>query len=114
MHANGVAVDRLSGIVIGIAFRAMNELGAGFADKVYGNDLGHECARPAWRSRNGKRLPFITTVSSSAAHLGVMNGLGAGFAEKVYGNALGDELREAGLAILQRQVIAVHYGGTLS
>ena len=65
MHANGVAVDRLSGIVIGIAFR-------------------------------------------------VMNGLGAGFAEKVYGNALGDELREAGLAILQRQVIAVHYGGTSS
>jgi hypothetical protein len=31
MHANGVAVDRLSGIVIGIAFRVMNGLGAGFA-----------------------------------------------------------------------------------
>jgi GxxExxY protein len=40
-----------------------------------------------------------------------MNGLGAGFAEKVYENALAHELRKAGLAVLQQQVVAVHYDG---
>ena len=38
-----------------------------------------------------------------------MNGLGPGFAEKVYENALAHELRKAGLAVLQRQAIVVHY-----
>jgi GxxExxY protein len=62
IHADVAGVDRLSGIVIGCAFR-------------------------------------------------VMNGLGAGFAEKVYENALAHELRKAGLAVLQRQAVAVHYDG---
>jgi GxxExxY protein len=45
---------------------------------------------------------------------GVMNGLGAGFVEKVYENALGHELRNAGLAILQQQAVAVHYDGIVA
>ena len=42
MHADGIAVDRLSGTVIGCAFRVMNGLGAGFAEKVYESALAHE------------------------------------------------------------------------
>jgi GxxExxY protein len=42
MHADVAGVDRLSGIVIGCAFRVMNGLGAGFAEKVYENALAHE------------------------------------------------------------------------
>jgi len=42
MYADGMAVDRLSGIVIGCAFRVMSGLGAGFAEKVYENALAHE------------------------------------------------------------------------
>ena len=32
-------MDRLSGVIIGCAFRVMNGLGAGFAEKVYENAL---------------------------------------------------------------------------
>jgi GxxExxY protein len=42
IHADVAGVDRLSGVVIGSAFRVMNELGAGFAEKVYENALAHE------------------------------------------------------------------------
>ena len=42
MHADGAGVDRLSGVVIGCAFRVMNGLGPGFAEKVYENALAHE------------------------------------------------------------------------
>jgi hypothetical protein len=31
MYADGIAVDRLSGIVIGCAFQVVNGLGGGFA-----------------------------------------------------------------------------------
>jgi hypothetical protein len=39
MHADVAGVDRLSGMIIGCAFRVMNGLGAGFAEKVYENAL---------------------------------------------------------------------------
>ena len=42
MHTDVSGLDRLSGIIIGCAFRVMNGLGAGFAEKVYENALGHE------------------------------------------------------------------------
>ena len=42
MHADAAGLDRLSGIVIGGAFRVMNGLGAGFAERVYENALAHE------------------------------------------------------------------------
>ena len=42
MHADVAGVDRLSGIVIGCAFRVMNGLGAGFAERVYENALAYE------------------------------------------------------------------------
>ncbi len=42
IHADGSELNRLSGIIIGCAFRAMNGLGAGFAEKVYENAQAHE------------------------------------------------------------------------
>ena len=42
IHADAVGVDRLSGVIIGCAFRVMNGLGAGFSEKVYENSLAHE------------------------------------------------------------------------
>jgi GxxExxY protein len=45
MHADVAGVDRLSGIAIGCAFRGMNGLGAGFAEKVYENALAHELGK---------------------------------------------------------------------
>jgi GxxExxY protein len=39
----------------------------------------------------------------------VLNTLGAGFLEKVYENALAIEMREAGLAIMQRHAVRVLY-----
>lgn len=42
MHADVAGVDRISGVIIGCAFRVMNGLGAGFAEKIYGNALAHE------------------------------------------------------------------------
>ena len=42
MHADIAGVDRISGVVIGSAFRVMNGLGAGFAEQVYENALAHE------------------------------------------------------------------------
>ena len=42
MHADAAHMDRLSGIIIGCAFRVMNKLGTGFAEKVYENALAHE------------------------------------------------------------------------
>ena len=42
IHADVAGVYRLSGIIIGCAFRVMNGLGAGFAEKVYENALAHE------------------------------------------------------------------------
>ena len=42
IHADAVGVDRLSGVIIGCAFRVMNGLCAGFAEKVYENSLAHE------------------------------------------------------------------------
>ena len=42
MHTDDMSVDRLSGRIIGSAFRVINTLGSGFLDKVYGNALAHE------------------------------------------------------------------------
>ena len=42
IHADAVGVDRLSGVIIGCAFRVMNGLRAGFSEKVYENSLAHE------------------------------------------------------------------------
>jgi GxxExxY protein len=42
MHADEVAVNRLSERVIGCAFQVLNTLGAGFLEKVYENALAHE------------------------------------------------------------------------
>lgn len=42
MHADAAGLDRLSGSIIGCAFRVMNKLGAGFAEKIYENSLAHE------------------------------------------------------------------------
>ena len=42
IHADAAHLDRLSGIIIGCAFRVMNKLGAGFSEKVYGNALALE------------------------------------------------------------------------
>jgi GxxExxY protein len=63
MHADVAGVDRLSGMIIGCAFRVMNGLGAGFAEKVYENALAHELRKAGWRSCSSKRLLSITTVS---------------------------------------------------
>ncbi len=41
----------------------------------------------------------------------VLNTLGAGFLEKVHENALAHELRNAGLAVVQQQEVAVRYEG---
>ena len=42
MHADRAGVDRLWRAVIGCAFRVMNELGAGFAEKMCENTLEHD------------------------------------------------------------------------
>ena len=42
IHADGAGVDRLSGVIIGCAFRVMNGLRNGFSEKVYQNSLAHE------------------------------------------------------------------------
>ena len=42
IHADASAMDRCSGVIIGCAFRVMNTLGVGFAEKVYENALAHE------------------------------------------------------------------------
>jgi GxxExxY protein len=42
IHADAAYLDRLSGIIIGCAFRVMNKLGTGFSEKVYENALAHE------------------------------------------------------------------------
>jgi len=39
----------------------------------------------------------------------ILNTLGAGFLEKVYENALAHEMRAAGLAVMQRCSVKVHY-----
>ncbi len=42
MHADRAGVDRLWRAVIGCAFRVMNRLGAGFAEKMCENTLEHD------------------------------------------------------------------------
>ncbi len=42
MHADGAALNDLSGQVIGCAFTVRNTLGAGFLEKVYAHALAYE------------------------------------------------------------------------
>jgi GxxExxY protein len=41
MHADESALNRLSEVAIGCAFRVANALGSGFLEKVYENALAH-------------------------------------------------------------------------
>ena len=42
MHADKIALNRVSEQIIGCAFTVLNTLGAGFLEKVYENALAHE------------------------------------------------------------------------
>ena len=42
MHADKIALNRVSERIIGCAFTVLNTLGAGFLEKVYENALAHE------------------------------------------------------------------------
>ena len=42
IHADAVGVDRLSGVIIGCAFRVMNGLRSGFSEKIYEHSLARE------------------------------------------------------------------------
>ena len=50
MHADEIALNRVSERIIGCAFTVLNSLGAGFLEKVYENALDMSCVRPALRS----------------------------------------------------------------